>query len=63
LAPKRDTKQFKQACRQVGLDDGELRRASDALHAEKASGDIQTDLTYGELLKWLQEWRDQWRPR
>jgi hypothetical protein len=60
LAPKRDIKQFQQACNQVGLMDEERRKASDVFHAEKASGYIQSDMTYRELLEWLREWKDQW---
>lgn len=60
MSHKRDIKQFRQACREVGLTIGERYEASDALHAEKASGDVQTDMSYGELLVWLRQWRDSW---
>jgi hypothetical protein len=62
VSNKRDIKQFRQACREVGLTVSERYEASDALHREKASGHIQADMTYGELLLWLREWRHRWRP-
>ncbi len=62
MSSKRDIKQFRQACREVGLTASERYEASDALHGEKASGDIQADLTYGELVVWLRQWKDRWRP-
>ncbi|MGA9874722.1 MAG: hypothetical protein WBQ21_02840 [Solirubrobacteraceae bacterium] len=36
--------------------------ASDALHAEKGLGGGQEDMSYGELLAWLQESKESWRP-
>jgi len=62
MSNKHDIKQFRQACREVGLTASERYEASDALHGEKESGDIQADMTYGELLLWLREWRSRWRP-
>jgi hypothetical protein len=35
----------------------ERYEASDALHAEKASGDVRIDMSYGELLAWLRQWK------
>lgn len=35
----------------------ERYEASEALHAEKASGDVQADMSYGELLAWLRQWK------
>jgi hypothetical protein len=61
VSNKRDIKQFRQACREVGLTAGERYEASDALHGEKASGDIQADMTYGELVVWLRQWKGRWR--
>ena len=60
MSHKHDVKQFRQACREAGLTIGERYEASDALHAEKASGDIQADMSYGELLDWLRQWRSSW---
>ena len=54
---KRDIKQFRQACEEAGLTIGQRREASDALHAEKRSGSVQRDMSYGELLDWLRQWR------
>jgi hypothetical protein len=61
LARKRDIKQFLQACREAGLTASERFEASDALHAEKESGGGREDISYGELLTWLREWKDSWR--
>jgi hypothetical protein len=58
---KQDIKQFRQACREVGLTAGERYEASRALHAEKESGSRQEDVGYRELVAWLREWRDSWR--
>jgi hypothetical protein len=59
---KRDIKQFRQACNAVHLTASERYEASEALHAEKASGDAQVDMGYRELVAWLQQWKDLWRP-
>jgi hypothetical protein len=61
VARKRDIKQFLQACKEAGLTASERFEASDALHAEKTSSG-QEDMDYGELLTWLREWKDSWRP-
>lgn len=62
MAPKRDIKQFRQACREVGLTAVERYEASQALHAEKESGGVREHMEYGELLSWLQEWSSWQRP-
>lgn len=49
VARKRDVKQFRQACRKVGLIDSERRAASDNFHAEKATEGRQEDLMYGRV--------------
>ena len=54
---KRDVKQFRQACKEVGLTVWERFEASEALHAEKESGGVQGDMSYGELLAWLRQWK------
>ncbi len=63
MSHKHDVKQFRQACREAGLTVGERYEASDALHAEKASGDVQADMSYRELLSWLQQWKGSWPQR
>ena len=35
----------------------ERYEASEALHAEKESGNVQEDMSYGDLLTWLRQWR------
>lgn len=62
MGHKQDIKQFRQACREVGLTAVERYEASDALHAEKAAGDIQMDMSYRELVAWLRQWKGSWRP-
>jgi hypothetical protein len=58
LTRKRDIKQFRQACKEARLSAQERYEASEALHAEKASGNVQADMKYGELLAWLRQWKD-----
>lgn len=60
MGHKRDIKQFRQACSEVGLTISERYEASDALHAEKESGDVHEDMSYGELLDWLRQWKGTW---
>jgi len=57
MSRKRDIKQFRQACKGAGLTAQERREASEALHAEKQGGHVQRDMSYGELLDWLRQWR------
>lgn len=54
---KRDIKQFRQACKEAGLTARERYEASEALHAEKESGNVPGDMSYRELLAWLRQWR------
>jgi hypothetical protein len=61
MTRKRDIKQFRQACKEVGLSAIERYEASQALHAEKGSSGMREHVGYGELLAWLQEWTDSWR--
>jgi hypothetical protein len=63
MTRKRDIKQFRQACKEVGLTVDERYKASQALHADEDSGGSgQQDMSYGELLAWLREWKASWRP-
>jgi hypothetical protein len=57
MARKRDVKQFRQACREIGLSARERYEASEALHAEKRSAGKRHHLSYRELVDWLREWR------
>jgi hypothetical protein len=54
---KRDIKQFRQACKEVGLTPRERYEASEALHGEKGEADRREHMSYGELLAWLRQWR------
>jgi hypothetical protein len=58
VSHKRDIKQFRQACREVGLTALERYEASEALHSEKESGYLQADMSYGELVAWLRQWKN-----
>ena len=62
MTRKRDIKQFRQACNEAGLTARERYEASEALHAEKASGGERQHISYGELLSWLRQWKDSWLP-
>lgn len=62
MTRKRDIKQFRQACNEAGLTVRERYEASQALHAEKEAGGQQGDMSYRELLAWLRQWKDSWRP-
>lgn len=57
VARKRDVKQFRQACREVGLTARERYEASEALHAEKQASGKKEHMSYEQLLAWLREWR------
>jgi hypothetical protein len=57
MAHKRDVHQFRQACREVGLSVDERYVASEALHAEKEAGLLPRELSYGELVEWLRQWK------
>ncbi len=59
---KHDIKQFRQACNEAGLTIYERYEASQALHAYKESSGAREDMSYRELLIWLREWREPWRP-
>jgi hypothetical protein len=54
---KRDIKQFRQACKEVGLTAQERYEASEALHAEKEGSGVQQHMTYSDLLTWLRQWK------
>ena len=57
MGRKRDIKQFRQACRELGLSARERHAASEALHLEKEGTGKAEHLSYGELLSWLRQWR------
>jgi hypothetical protein len=60
MSHNHDIKQFRQACKEAGLTAAEPYEASDALHAQKEAGESE-DMSYGELLQWLAQWKDTWR--
>lgn len=62
MAPKRDIQQFDHACWAAGLTESEQHEASEALHAEKKSVGMKEHMPYGELVKWLRQWKeDRWQ--
>ena len=61
MTKKQDIKQFRQACKEIGLSAVERYEASQALHAEKEASGMRGHMSYGELLVWLREWTDTWR--
>lgn len=57
MSRKTDIKQFRQACKELGLTPRERYEASEALHADKAGAGKKEHLSYGELLTWLRQWK------
>ncbi len=57
MSKKQDIKQFRQACRELGLTPQERYEASQALHADKAARGSKEHLDYGDLLAWLRQWK------
>jgi hypothetical protein len=57
MARKRDIKQVRQACKEIGLTPRERYEASEDLHAEKGAAGVQEHMRYGELLAWLRQWK------
>jgi hypothetical protein len=57
VARKRDIKQFRQACKEVGLTPRERYEASEDLHGEKGESGVHAHMSYGELLAWLRQWK------
>jgi hypothetical protein len=57
VASKRDIKQFRQACKEVGLTPRERYEASEDLHAEKERLGMLAHMSYSELLAWLRQWK------
>jgi hypothetical protein len=62
MVPARDNKQWKQACREVGLDKDERERATEDFHKEKRAAGDRRHMPYGNLITWLRDWKeDRWR--
>lgn len=57
MSNKRDIKQFRQACKELGLTPRERYEASQALHADKSATGHKKHLDYGDLLAWLRQWK------
>jgi hypothetical protein len=57
MARKRDVKQFRQACKEIGLTPRERYEASEEFHAEKEESGVQVHMSYSELLAWLRQWK------
>jgi hypothetical protein len=58
LGRKQDIKQFRQACRRLGLTVEERYQASEDLHAEKETLGADKHMSYGQLLEWLRQWKE-----
>jgi hypothetical protein len=62
MTPKHDVKQWKDACDEIGLDEGEREIATREFHAEKRASGEKAHWPYRKLTNWLREWReDRWR--
>jgi hypothetical protein len=62
MTPKHDVKQWKDACDEIGLDEGEREIATREFHAEKRASGEKAHWPYRKLINWLREWReDRWR--
>ncbi len=57
MSKKRDIKQFREACKELGLTPRERYEASQALHVHKAGAGRKEHLDYGDLLAWLRQWK------
>lgn len=56
--PRRDNKQWEDACREVGIFGEDIRRASKDFHAEKRATGDRSRWPYGNLINWLREWKE-----
>jgi hypothetical protein len=62
MAPAREVKQWKQACREVGIEEEDRDRAADDFHAEKRASGERGHRSYGNLIIWLRDWKeDRWQ--
>jgi hypothetical protein len=58
MAPRRDNRQWKQACREVGVPDSQAKQASEDFHAEKKASGERGHWSYGNLIIWLRDWME-----
>lgn len=58
MARKRDIRQFRQACHELGFSAEQRYEASEALHDEKEASGERAHMTYKELIAWLQQWME-----
>jgi hypothetical protein len=62
MSPRRDNKQWNDACREAGLSRDEKDRATEDFHAEKRASGERGHWPYGKLTNWLQQWaEDKWQ--
>lgn len=62
MVPRRDNKQWEDACREAGVAREDVARAAEDFHAEKRASGERRHWPYGNLIIWLREWReDRWR--
>jgi hypothetical protein len=57
VARKREIKQFRQACTEVGLTKEERWEAGEALEDDKGAFGEKEHLSYQQLIAWLREWK------
>jgi hypothetical protein len=58
MVPRRDTRQWDDACREVGIVGKEINQAADDFHAEKRASGERGHWPYGNLIIWLREWKE-----
>jgi hypothetical protein len=54
----RDVKQWKEACREVGITGPERKRATKDFHAEKRAFGERHHMQYRNLIIWLRDWKE-----
>jgi hypothetical protein len=58
VSPRRDQRQWEQACREAGVSRKEMEAASNDFHAEKRASGERIHWSYGKLINWLRSWRE-----
>jgi hypothetical protein len=58
MVPRRDNKQWEDACREVGIFDEDVYLAGKDFHEEKRAMGDRSHWPYRKLINWLREWRE-----
>ena len=62
MVPRRDNKQWVDACREADIAQEEIHEAADDFHAEKRAAGERGHWPYRKLTNWLRKWKeDRWR--